>query len=128
MIGSLDTSVILRLLLADVPEQHRAARRLVDSGEFHVSDAAVIETSFALGRHYRLSRDEQHAVVSGFLAQPTIECNLPLLMQTLDLYVAHPKLSFEDCYLVSAAEHAVAAPLFTFDQKLARQTSARLVS
>ncbi|MDP3208962.1 MAG: PIN domain-containing protein [Rhodoglobus sp.] len=127
MNGSLDTNVILRLLLADVPAQHSSARALVESGRLHVSDAAVIETCFVLGRHYGLSRDEQCTVLGGFLAQPNIVCNLALLIDALELYSAHSNLSFEDCYLVSAAEHAGAVPLFTFDRKLARHTSAQLV-
>lgn len=127
MNGSLDTNVVLRWLVEDIPAQQDAARELVKGGEYLVSDAAVIEATFALGRYYRFTRQEQLAVMLGFLSQPTLVCNFLLLSEAFDLYVDHPKLSFEDCYMVTAAEHAEAAPLFTFDQKLASQTSAQLV-
>lgn len=127
MNGSLDTNVVLRWLVEDVPDQQAAARELVSGGEYRVSDAAVIEAIFALGRYYRFTRREQVTVMSGFLSRPTIDCNLALLIEAFDLYVDHPKLSFEDCYLVTAADHADATPLYTFDQKLASQTSAQLV-
>ena len=128
MNGSLDTNVILRWLLDDVPGQHASARALVDAGQFRVSDAAVIETCFALNRYYKFTRAEVNQVVIGFLCQPTIVSNLQLVIDTLDLYVARPKLGFEDCYLVTAAAHDHSAPLFTFDRKLATQSNAELVT
>lgn len=127
MRGSLDTNVMLRWMLGDVPQQHQAARELMESGNFHVSDAAVIEATFALGRYYLCTRLEQRVLVTGLLNESTIECNLELMISAFDLYGDHPQLSFEDCYLVTAADHAGASPLLTFDHKLASQTAARLV-
>lgn len=127
MTGSLDTNVVLRLLVGDVRDQYISARALVDSGQFRVADAAAIEVTFALGRYYKFTRTEQRTVLVGFLALPNIESNLALLADSFDRYVSHPRLSFEDCYLVTAAEHSDSAPLFTFDEKLASQTSAELV-
>ncbi|HEU0190394.1 MAG TPA: PIN domain-containing protein [Mycobacterium sp.] len=128
--GSLDANVVLRLLLNDVPEQHAAAVRLVNGAAtgFVVSNVAIIEVVFALCRHYQFSRDAVVRVLTGLMAQPNITCNRELLAPTLRLFVAHPKLSFEDCYLATYAELLNSQPLWTFDKKLAVQaSSARLV-
>jgi len=125
--GSLDTNVVLRLIVDDVPGQGAAARRLLRRGTFHISDAAIVEAAFVLGRHYKYSRAEQAALLVALAALPSIHCNLALLSRAFDLYVDHPKLSFEDCYLLTAAEQADATPFYTFDSKLASQTPAELV-
>jgi predicted nucleic acid-binding protein len=126
--GSLDANVILRLLLNDVPAQHAAALALLSAGDsFVVSDTAMIETIFVLGRAYELTREQQREAVVGVLGQQNISGSLELFEAAFELYLAHPKLSFEDCYLVSVAERTGRGPLWTFDKKLVSQTDARLV-
>lgn len=126
--GSLDANVLLRLLLNDVPHQHAAAMKLLaDGGRFAVSDTALIEVNFVLGRAYGLNRDQQHEAIVGLLQQPQIVGNIDVFAVTFDLYCPHPKLSFEDCYLVSLAEANGDEPLWTLDKKLASQTQAELL-
>ncbi|WP_105034615.1 hypothetical protein [Cryobacterium aureum] len=48
--------------------------------------------------------------------------------RALALYVGHPKLSCDDCYLVTSADMTSNQPLCTFDRKLASQTDARLLA
>ena len=126
--GSLDSNVLLRLLLHDVPEQHTAARALLETGDFVVHDAAIIEIIFVLGRHYRLTRVEQREAILGLLSQSMIVATEAQFVAAFDLYLERPKLSFEDCYLVTAAELEGNGPLFTFDARLASQTPASLVA
>jgi predicted nucleic-acid-binding protein len=128
--GSLDANVVLRLLLNDVPDQHAAAVALLDSAAapFVVSDVAVIEVVFALCRHYEFSRGAAAEAIEGLMSLTQIESNRALFMRALPLFAEHPKLSFEDCCLVSYAELCNAQPLWTFDKKLAGQApSARPV-
>ncbi|WP_051478384.1 PIN domain-containing protein [Arthrobacter sp. H5] len=126
--GSLDANILLRLLLRDVPKQHDAAKALLNSGgPFHISDTALIEVIFVLGRAYGLSRAQQWEAIGGLLNQPQIGGNADLFSAAFDLYVNHPKLSFEDCYLVTDAEATDTSLLWTFDRNLAQQTSARLL-
>jgi predicted nucleic-acid-binding protein len=56
--GSLDTNVLLRLLLNDIPEQHESAKGLFKQagGNLSVADTAIIELAFALHGHYDFSR------------------------------------------------------------------------
>lgn len=126
--GSLDANILLRLLLDDVPHQHAAAIRLLaDGGRFAVSDTALIEVNFVLGRAYGLTRDQQNEAIVGLLQQPQIVGNIDLFTAAFVIYCGHPKLSFEDCYLVSRAQANGDEPLWTFDKKLATQTRAQLL-
>lgn len=43
-----DTNVLVRLLVEDDPAQHRAARRLFESGEVHLPDTVLLETEWVL--------------------------------------------------------------------------------
>lgn len=124
--GSLDANVLLRLLLNDVAAEHAAAVELVGRGSFKVSDVAVAEMVFVLDRHYRWTREQIHRLVGRLLQQPPILASAQV-MPSLDKYKSAPKLSFEDCLLVEHAGRGRAEPLWTFDRKLASQTTAELV-
>ncbi|WP_152362560.1 PIN domain-containing protein [Microlunatus speluncae] len=126
--GSLDANVLLRLLLNDVPDQHRAALTLVTNGDdYEVSDVALIEVAFVLGRAYGLDRAQQREAIIGLLDLPGIQGSRELFGTAFDLYLDRPKLSLEDCYLVVRAQLDRREPLWTFDRKLANQSRARLV-
>lgn len=122
--GSLDANVILRIILDDIPGQHQAATELLErQGQYDLADIAVVETVFVLARNYGLSRDDISIALTAFLNLPCINCNTALFEQALPMYVQHPALSFEDCCLAVYAELNRALPLYTFDKKLAAQTT-----
>lgn len=128
--GSLDTNVLLRLLLQDVPDQHDAVVDLLSrtNGQFEVADTAIIEVVFVLERHYGFTRDAVAEDVGSLITLPQLNCNRDLFERALPLYTVHPALSFEDCCLSIYAELQAAAPLWTFDKKLASQAAgARLL-
>ncbi len=129
--GSLDATMVLRLLLNDAAAQHAAAVKLLeDTGvQFWVADAAVIELVFVLGRHYRFSRVQIEEAVIGLIELTAIICNRELFIMAMPIFVNSPALSFEDCCLSAYANLQNAEPLWTFDQNLARQaTNARLLA
>ncbi|TFB73208.1 type II toxin-antitoxin system VapC family toxin [Cryobacterium glaciale] len=129
MSASLDANVVLRLLLNDVPEQHDAAVALLQAGgTFVVSDIALVETAFVLGRAYGLTREQQREAIQGLIYLPQIIAKASLFDRALTLYVQNAKLSFEDCYLVTSADMTSNQPLYTFDRKLASQRDARLLT
>lgn len=128
--GSLDTNILLRLLLNDIAVQHSAVKRLLtqNAGQFSVADAAIMKLVFVLQRYYGFTRPQIAEAITGLMRLDKINCSSGLFEKVLPLFVNSPALSFEDCYLATHAVLNEAEPLWTFDKKLASQTSsARLV-
>lgn len=128
--GSVDTNVLLRLLLRDIPEQHKAALELVQKadGQLVVADVAIIEMVFVLHKGYSFTRKQIVQALEGLSSAAQLSCNAVVFERIIPEYLTHPKLSFEDCYLAALATHCEAEPVWTFDKKLANQIeSARLV-
>lgn len=125
MSGSLDTSVLLRLLLGDVPAQTTAAAHVLNAvrGQVAVADAVFIEAAHVTERYYHLSRNDISELLRQFMRLEVVNCNRRMLDGALVLYIDHPALSFEDCCLATYAELNDACPLYTFDRKLANQLS-----
>lgn len=123
MSGSLDTNVVLRLMRHDIPMQTSQAAALLDGADrpFEVADIVFIETAHVLERYYGIDRQTIRVLLSEFMRLDVINCNKTLLEKALTPYATHPALSLEDCCLAAYAEINKALPLYTFDQKLARQ-------
>jgi predicted nucleic acid-binding protein len=127
--GSLDTNVILRLLMRDDEDHFQRAKKLLDSSDrLHVSDTAIIELVFVLSREYKVRREGVAELILGFISRDQIRCNNDLFERAFAAFVKRPSLSFEDCLLAAQAVSDKAIPLWTFDEKLARQAvGAKLV-
>ena len=120
---SLDTNILLRLVLNDVPEQGQKVQALLSgkARKFRVDDLALTELVFVLEKLYRLNRREIAEMLDIILSVPQLLLDRPLFQNVVQLYLASPALSITDCYLTSAASAHGAVPLWTFDKKLARQ-------
>jgi predicted nucleic acid-binding protein len=127
--ASLDANVLLRLCLNDVPDHHQRARRLIGSvtAQFAVHPVVIMELVHALDHHYRLARADIAALLRQVLALPAITGDHSVALAAAGLFETHPALSFADCYLAEEAASTGRVPLWTFDEKLARQHSAAQV-
>lgn len=125
--GSLDTNAILRLLLNDIPAQAAAVSALVSSPQrtYAVADLAVVEVEYALRTHYGFSREQIQDTLGNFIVHPSVQTDMAVMKCAFHLYNAHPQLSFTDCCLAAHAEADNAKPLWTFDEKLAKQSDGR---
>ncbi|HXH27093.1 MAG TPA: PIN domain-containing protein [Candidatus Acidoferrum sp.] len=122
---SLDTSVVIRWLLDDVHDQHLATKALIESDQkLQLADVALNEIVFVLEKVALLERNMIAEFITAITERRNINCNRTLLTHVLPLYVQHPKLSFTDCSLAVYVELNNAAPLLTFDRKLAAQMQA----
>jgi len=121
--GSLDTNVLLRFIMDDVPDQTQQCISLfsMPGRRYQTADAVWIEVAYALEHHYQLNRDETAAAITSVLSLDAIEANRGVIVRTCSDYRTHPQLSFVDCYLSAQASQAKAEPLYTFDQKAQRQ-------
>jgi len=122
--GSLDANAILRLILNDIPAQGAAVAALVRNPQhrYAVTDLAVVEVEYALRTHYGLSRKQIEDTLGKLVVHPSMQANAALMKRVFQLYTAHAQLSFTDCCLAAHAEVDDATPLWTFDQKLAKQS------
>ena len=120
---SLDTNVLLRLSLKDIPAQFELAKRLVQTPgkKFAISDTAIIEYVFVLERHYGFTRDQIAEMVTALMSRGNFACNRTVLPFALKAWQHNQALSFEDCYLAEIARVQGATPLWTFDKTLARK-------
>ncbi|MGC4173766.1 PIN domain-containing protein [Demequina sp.] len=121
-VPSLDASVLLRWLLNDVPDQSAAVERLLNGGDpLYVADVALTEVGFVLERSLGLSRGLVADCLTAVLALGQVVIDRTIWGQAIDAYRSHAKLSLADAYLASNAITNDAAPLLTFDKKLAQQ-------
>ena len=123
MSGSLDTNILLRLIVGDVAAQTAAADGLIDitPSSLAVADAVFIELEYALRAHYSLDRREVAIALIEVATNPKINCNKLLIQNAMSMYVDHPALSFTDICLAAYARISNHLPLHTFDKKLAIQ-------
>ncbi|MDR0284883.1 MAG: hypothetical protein LBI33_08350 [Propionibacteriaceae bacterium] len=123
MSPTLDTNLLLRLTLRDVPDQYEAVRELVTRprARYRVTNTAVNEMVHALQHHYGLTRPQTAAVVRALLSDSAIEADKGFLGSVIQCFVDHPAMSYTDCYLAEEARTSGNTPLLTFDRKLAAQ-------
>lgn len=131
MTATLDTNLLMRLTLHDVPGQYETVRDLlaVPGARYRVTDTAINELVHALVHHYLLSRAQVAEIVRAILTDSNIDVNRALLSRVIEQFEHHPAMSYTDCYLAEEALMSQNTPLLTFDKKLAAQhPAARLLS
>lgn len=121
-VESLDTSVLLRIILEDNKALCEAALELLDCPGvvYKVADLVLMEIVFVL-ENMKVDRETIVGVLVRIISRPNIETGQVIDFESLYMYVNHPKLSFVNCYLATKAAYDKAEPLWTFDQKLAKQ-------
>lgn len=118
---SLDTNTLLRLVLADIPDQTVKVEKLMadTSQKFFVADLVFAEMVWVLqGDVYGYDRQRIAANLLSIMSITHVNCNRTMLEKAIPLYVKHQKISFIDACLAIYAELNDATPLLTFDKKL----------
>lgn len=121
---SLDTNIILRLILNDIPKQCRKIQDLLMRQHivYDVADLAIAEVVYVLKGDYGLSREQIVDGIHKLLSFPGVNYNQNLFEQVFPMYLEHPQLSFNDCCLAGYAALNEAEPLWTFDKVLAKES------
>lgn len=128
-VESLDTNILLRIILQDIPEQFELALELIERKGviYKVSNAALLEVVFVLTR-MDVDRETIVGVLTRIISRPNIKVSDVMGVELFLMYMKCPALSFTDCYLVMEAAMDEAEPLWTFDKALAKQSgTAKLV-
>jgi len=122
--SSLDTNIVLRLVLDDIPDQSAKIISLIDKSKpnsLMVADAVFFECAWILsGNIYNFDRSLIGKLLMQVISIPQINCNRDILAKTIYIYKKHPTISFIDAFLSINAEVNNANPLLTFDKKLAK--------
>lgn len=121
---AIDTNIILRIILDDVPGMREKALKLLteDGKAYFVSDIAISEVIYQLERINKLSREYIITALKYLLEDNELRYS-PHFEAVSSMYLSHPKLSFNDCYLAVETEKRNIAPLWTLDHKLAIQSN-----
>ena len=117
---SLDTNVVLRFLLDDVPEQTKKATKVIEKNKVYVTDVVAVEVIYVLEKVILLSREDTCQLMVDFLNFANVVHNPYFLLEAIQLYEHHPSLSVVDCYAAIEAK-AYSNKLVTFDKRLASQ-------
>ena len=121
--ASIDSCIILRILIRDIPEQAKKVRDLFLSGaDFYVDDAAIMETVHVMTKQ-KYTREEITDGLLGLLRNSMFIYDRNFYSPVFEMYLKHPSLSFDDCILARRAEFKGCIPLWTFDRKLANQSA-----
>lgn len=116
---SLDTNVVLRYFLNDIPEQSTKSKVAIAGSAVYVTDVVLTEVVFVLEKVIEMERSDIVRLVKTFLSLPNLIYNDYFLDQTFDLYGAQKSLSFVDCYAATEAK-IYNNSLITFDKQLVK--------
>lgn len=126
---ALDSSILVRYLVQDDPEQGRIAADFVEgrlSAEQpgYVSTIVLIETIWVLRSRYALSMEDVASTVSGLLSARQLRVEQRGLVESLLL--AGPK-HLADRIIHALASRAGCSETVTFDHRFARLPGVRLL-
>ena len=124
---SLDTNVVLRFLLDDIPEQTKKATNVIQKNKVYVTDVVVVETIYVLEKVILLPRQDIVKLVTDFLGFASVVHNPYFLEEVIEFYEHHPSLSIVDCY-ASAEAKAFDNQLTTFDKLLVSRGGKHVIS
>lgn len=119
----LDTNVIVRLLLQDIPSQYNQAKKLftdAKSGKIKViiPQIVIFEINFTLQKYYHVEKEEIINKLGSLVKTKYLQVeSREVLTAALALYRTTVTASFVDCFLMSKSD-IDGAELVTFDKKL----------
>lgn len=125
MTDSIDTNIVLRCVLGDVPKQRELALDFLNNSDskHYLSNQALLECIYVMEIAEEMTRQEVVDHLTFFLARYD-ECiiyDYKLTSLAIPYYLEYPKLSWADCTIAAEAELTNHEPLFTLDKKLAKQ-------
>ena len=128
---SLDTNVLVRYLVDDVPEQAEAARALIDgltSGEpGYICREVVLEIAWVLERSYGFTRNRVSEALMDLTASDTLVVENSDDVAAAAYRFRQGGVGFSDLMILRAAERANSTPLRTFDRRFAQMQGVNLV-
>lgn len=117
---AVDTNVVVRLIVADNPDQVRRARKVFEGGDVLVTNTVLMETAWVLASGYGLDRATISMTLRRVLGLQGVRVEKPTAVaRALEWHDAGIEL--DDALHVAGAEDASA--FVTFDEKLVRRAA-----
>ena len=128
---ALDTNVIVRYLVRDDAGHAEAARALLDGltpgDPGFICREVVVEVAWVLERSYRFTRSRIAEALMDLTASDSLVVESSDDVAAAAYRYRQGGAGFSDLMILAAAKRAGAAPLHTFDRRLARLQGAVLV-
>lgn len=123
---SLDANIPLRIIANDNISQRKRILSFLDNSKntHYLSIIALSEIIYVLDSQYNYTRTQIVDGLNFFLTRydTKIKYNHSLTSLAFPMFLANPKLSFNDCLLTAEAQISHHQPLITLDRKLANQS------
>jgi predicted nucleic-acid-binding protein len=117
---SVDTNLLVRLLVRDDMAQVAAAETFIEKGAW-VSHLVLAETLWVLQAVYERTPSQIAKATELLLNHKHLTLQeADVVTLALDHFRTRPKLGFSDCLVLEIARKAGHLPLGTFDKKLAK--------
>ncbi|MCW5962838.1 MAG: PIN domain-containing protein [Bryobacterales bacterium] len=117
---SIDTDVLVRLIVRDDAQQVAAAEQFIQDGAW-VPILALAETAWVLKAVYQIPPSRLYTAVVMLLDHERLTLqHADAVALAAELFHAHPGVGFTDCLMAALAIRSGHTPLATFDGKLAR--------
>ena len=114
---SVDTNVVVRLLVNDDPQQGERARKLFDSDQIWIGVTVLLESAWVLESAYGLSAAESARALRGLLGLPNVQVeDATSIAAALDATRSGMELA-DALHLLRTPEES---EFVTFDRTLAR--------
>jgi len=129
---SLDTNVILRLVVKDDDTQRLAAqhawRDAVASGGIFLSKIVLVELAWVVRASYGFDRATIAQALRRLIdLDGVVVEHEPAVRRALDRFERGPA-DFSDYVILESSREASALPVLTFDQRFARETDVRMIA
>ena len=121
MSGFLDTSMVVRYLVRDVPEMAEQAAGVIDGGaDFWVTGVAMAEVSYVLRSVYQMPTEIVIDHLMAFLGKQNIDCyglDKGTVLQALLMCRPSGRTSIADAMIWAAARSSGRNVVYSFDSR-----------
>ena len=129
---AVDTNVLLRYFVDDIPVQAKAAVSLIDSLTLEmpgfVGREVALEVVWVLERSYDFSRSRIVNAMLNLMEKDGLIVENAEDVASAAIQYRQSSDDFSDLLILAAANRVGAKPLYTFDRKLARMDGVALLS
>jgi predicted nucleic acid-binding protein len=122
----LDTNILIRFLVNDVPQQAAECRKLVDAlanGTQHAwtSHFVIAEAEFTLSKYYKLDRVRIAEMLSIIISLRGLKIDEKRIFERVfQLYLDHPSVDYADCYHAALAASRGCSRVLSYDKHFDR--------